>query len=94
MKVFCIICGVVIYLLIVWLIFKFASEHDIFDEYRHYPLEFPIATFTFSIGWVIGIPLLLIYSLICWIAEEIESWGYAFAEVGRQKRRAKKKEGK
>lgn len=91
MVIFLIILGIIFYLFIAWSIFRISSANDLFNEFsgrRVY--EFPTLTFVFSIFWVLSLPFMAICALFSWIADEIETWGYAYYEIGRMKNKQKK----
>lgn len=90
MLIFLIILGIIIYLLIAWAVFRICAANDTFSEFSSIKIySFPTATFSFSLLWLIGIPFSIICAIFCWIAEEIEAWGYAYYMRGEEKRLSK-----
>lgn len=95
MFVFLIILGVIIYLLIAWAVFRICAANDVFEEFSGRRIyEFPTGTFIFSLFWIIAFPVSLICAFFCWIAEEIECWGYAYYKANIIKKQNKKEDDK
>lgn len=89
---FWIILAIMGYIIIGCGVYRIACANDFFDEFAGYKMyEFPMATFMFSVLWLIAIPLSLIMALFGWIAEEIECAGYAYREVALQRRYARER---